>query len=290
MKKEHVAVVEMLLCSVLWSIAGIFIKLIPWNAIAIAGFRSLFSALTMLIYMGITRQRIRFNKNVVVSMVLLCSTFLAFVGANKLTTSANAIVLQFVAPVFILIYGAVFLHQKLTVLDTVTVFLTLGGIALFAIDGMESGHALGNAIGLLAGLFMAGMFICAGSTHGEEKMSGLLFGHLLTAAIGVPFAFFTPTAVNTVTVSSVIILGVVQLGIPYILLALASDYCPPLACSLLSVVEPLLNPVWVALFANEYPSALALVGGAVVLVTVTAWCILKDRQGKKISLPKGAED
>lgn len=277
MKKERVAILQMLLCSVLWSIAGIFIKLIDWNPLVIAGFRSLFAALTVLVYMLFTRQKILLNKNIVKSAFFLCGTFLCFVAANKFTTSANAIVLQFSAPVFIMLFSAVFKKQRFSGLDIATVALTLGGIALFAVDGIESGHTLGNLFGLGAGLFMAGMFLSVGAAKDEERMSGMLFGHLLTALVGIPFMAVSFPAFSLQSVGAVVILGVVQLGIPYVLLGLAAAHCPPLACSLLSAAEPLLNPVWVAIFAGEYPSALSLTGGVIVIVTVTVWCVLKDR-------------
>ena len=54
---------------------------------------------------------------------------------------------------------------------------------------------------------------------------------------------------------------------------------PPLVCSLIGALEPLLNPVWVFLFTGERPGLFALIGGAVVIVTITAWCIRRDRAG-----------
>ena len=110
----------MLCCAVLWSIAGIFIKMIDWNPLVIAGFRSLFSALTVLVFALVTKQKIFFNRNVAKSMFFLAATFLCFVGASKLTTSANAIVLQFTAPIFIMLFSAIFRHQKFSAVDILT--------------------------------------------------------------------------------------------------------------------------------------------------------------------------
>jgi len=72
-------------------------------------------------------------------------------------------------------------------------------------------------------------------------------------------------------------LEIIQLGIPYILLVISSKNCPPLACSLLGAVEPLLNPVWVFIFNGEKPGAFALIGGVVVIASVTMWCILQGK-------------
>ena len=99
MKKENIATLEMLLCAALWSIAGIFIKLIPWNGFAVAGMRSLIAGLTFAVYMLITKRRYICNKRTILGGVLAGSVYTCFTVANKLTTAANAIVLQFTAPV-----------------------------------------------------------------------------------------------------------------------------------------------------------------------------------------------
>jgi drug/metabolite transporter (DMT)-like permease len=274
----RISIIQMLLCSFLWSIAGIFIKLIDWNPFVIAGFRGLFAALTVAVYMLLTKKRVVVTKNVLLSMFFLSATFLCFVSANKLTSAANAIVLQFTAPVFILIFSAVFLRQKFRRSDILTVILTLAGISVFFLGSLDAGQALGNIIAVLSGIFMAGMYIAVGSTDEKEKMSGILFGHVLTALVGIPFAFFTEGSITQVSILSVIILGVFQLGIPYILLGLASKNCPALACSLIAAVEPLLNPVWVLIFSGESPGLFAVFGGVVIISAVTLQCILQSRR------------
>ena len=138
---------------------------------------------------------------------------------------------------------------------------------------MEGGYLFGNIVSIFAGLMMGVMYVCLGTSNGEDRISGTLLGHLFTAIIGIPFIAFTENHLNGTAFLCLIILGVVQLGIPYILLNFASQTCPPLACSLLGAVEPLFNPIWVALFANEIPGILAIIGGLIVIATVTFWCI-----------------
>ena len=101
----------MLVCATLWSIAGIFIKLIPWNGFAVAGLRSLIAGLTIAVYMLISRRRYVFNKRTLAGGIFAGSVYTCFTVANKLTTAANAIVLQFTCPVFIVIFSALFLRQ-----------------------------------------------------------------------------------------------------------------------------------------------------------------------------------
>lgn len=278
MTKERFAMIQMVICSVLWSIAGIFIKLIDCNPLVISGFRSLFSALTVLVFMMIAKMKFVFNKKVFLTAVCMSLAFLAFVTANKLTTAANAIVLQFTAPVFVLIISATILKQKLKTSDIVVTIITLLGISLFFIEELDGGHFLGNLIAVLAGFFLGVMFVCVGSIEINEKMTGTFLAHALTALVGIPFVFFTENTIDTTTFSYFILLGVVQLGIPYILLCFASRYTRPITASLLSVIEPILNPVWVAVFAHETPGIMAFLGGTIILVTITVWCVLSDKK------------
>ncbi|MDF1495028.1 DMT family transporter [Caproiciproducens sp. CPB-2] len=267
----------MAVCACLWSIAGIFIKLVPWNAMVIAGFRSLIAAAVVLIFMRMTGRRVKLNLSSLQSGVCIAATFFAFVSANKMTTAANAIVLQFTSPVFILIISALVFHQHFHRADLITVVITLFGISLFFFDKLGAGKLIGNCLAILAGLFMAGMYVITGRTDDDSRMSGILFGHLLTAVIGVPMIFIFPAPVSSTAVISVLALGVIQLGIPYILYGLAVKDCPPLACSLVGAIEPLLNPFWVFIFNGEQPGKFALLGGAIVIAAVTGWCVWRDR-------------
>ena len=278
--KQRTAIMQMVACSSLWSIAGIFIKLIDWNPFVIAGFRSLFAVMAETIYILATKQKIIINKNVLISMVFMTANSLCFISANKLTTAANAIVLQFTAPVFIVIFSVLFLRQKFKLSDLVTVFFTVVGMSIFFYSSLGKGQILGNALAVCNGVFTAGVYLMIGKTAKNEKMSCIVLGHSLTACIGIPFYFFTEGTISAVSVSAIIILGIFQLGIPYILYGLASVNCPPLACSLISAIEPLLNPVWVFLFNGEHPGALSIIGGMIVITAVTVQCILQDRQAR----------
>ena len=283
MDAKRKAILLMLLCATLWSTGGIFIKLIPWSPFVIAGWRSLIASGIVLFYFKAWKIKFRFNRRAVLNGLFMCLTFLGFVVANKLTTAANAIVLQFTAPVFLMVFSTVLFHEKFRRADIVAVIFTMVGIALFFLDQLKPGYLMGNCIAILAGASMAGMYLSMGKTDDETRMGGMLLGHLFTALVGIPFTFFTVTQVSTIPILCILALGIVQLGIPYILLALSSRNCPPLACSLLGAVEPLLNPVWVFLFAGEAPGVFALIGGVVVIASVTLWCIWQNKNSATAS-------
>ncbi|MEG1632437.1 MAG: DMT family transporter [Oscillospiraceae bacterium] len=287
-KQKNAAIIKVLVCAALWSIAGIFIKMIPWNSFVIAGLRSLTAGLVAFSYMRIRGMKLVVNKRSFLAGVALWLTMTLFVCANKLTTAANAIVLQFTAPVFIMLISAVFLGKRFTKADIITVLVTLFGISLFFFDKLEAGSLFGNLVALGAGVAFACYYISLGTSQEDGRLSAIVIANALTFIVSLPFIFITKPELTALPLLYIVILGVVQLGIPYVLLATAAEYCPPLACSLLGALEPLLNPVWVFLFDGEAPGTMALVGGAVVIATISLWCIYNDRAAKKIAATEAA--
>jgi len=284
MNKERIAIVQMLGCATLWSLAGIFFKLIPWNGVALAGIRSLIAGITFIVYMRFAGIPYVLNKKTFISGVLTACTYICFVCANKLTTAANAIVLQFTAPVFIVMYTSLVMKKPLRKPDLLVVLFTLLGIALFFIDQLQPGYVLGNIVAIVAGVFMAGIFISVGELEGEQRYSGVLNGQIITFIIGLPFALVTKPEFSLVPILAILVLGVFQLGTAYILYVKSSAHCPPLACCLLSAVEPLLNPIWVLIFDGERPGIFAFVGGIIVIVSITVWCIFGKEKAPEETL------
>ncbi|MBQ2960745.1 MAG: EamA family transporter [Oscillospiraceae bacterium] len=284
MNKERIAIVQMLVCASFWSIAGIFIKLIPWNGFAIAGMRSLISGITIFICMKLMGIDYVLNKKTFMTGLFTACVYICFVCANKLTTAANAIVIQYTCPVFIVIFEVLFYGKKARKQDVTVVLLTLGGIALFFFDQLEGGYILGNIVAIVAGMFMAGMFVTMGELEENQRFSGILNAQILTFLVGLPFFVFGGTQITGTSVLCILILGVIQLGLPYVLYIKATKYCPPLACSLLSTIEPLLNPVWVFIFDGERPGMYALIGGVVVIVSITVWCIFGQEKAPQEKL------
>ena len=275
------AFIEILLCSALWSIAGIFMKKIPWSGFAIASIRSLLAGGVVAVYMQAKKIRPMLNRRSILSGISLALTMTLFSLANKMTTAANAIVLQFTDPIWILLISAVVFRKKIRKADIIVVTLTFFGIALFFADGLSAGNIPGNLLALASGLTFALYYISLGESSERERMNAVLVGHELTFLIGLPFVFMTdPACITLQSDLFIVILGIFQLGIPYVLLAHASGRCPPLVCSLLGALEPLLNPVWVALFDGEMPGLLALIGGVIVIASILAWCIFNAKEEK----------
>lgn len=273
--KKRTAMLLMVVCALLWSIGGIFIKLISWSPLLITGTRSLIAAGILAGYMMIAKIPVKVCRYSIGAGIGLCGCCTLFVISNKLTTAANAIVLQYSAPVFILIISAWMFKQKLQKKEILAVAGTMIGIILFFFDQLAPGNILGNFTAILSGIFLAVMFVMVGQGGNDDsiRMSGILFAHLMTACIGIPLGLPGTHGFTGMEIVYLVILGVFQLGIPYALYAIASRDCPPLACSLIGMVEPLLNPVWVFLFVGETPGIFALLGAAIIITVVTWWCV-----------------
>ena len=278
-KARQTAMLMMAACAVLWSLGGIFIKLISWHPLLISGGRSLIAAAVVGLYMAWKKIPVKVCHYSVAAGISLCLCLLFFVVANKLTTAANAIVLQYTAPIFILLVNALFFGQKLRKKEVLAVLGTMAGTVLFFLDQLSPGNLLGNLLAILAGMFLGSMFAIVGQAGGDDsvRMSGILFAHILTALLGIPMGLPATTSCSGWEILYILILGVLQLGIPYVLYALASRDCPPLACSLIGMLEPLLSPVWVLIFAHEIPGVFALLGACVIIGVVTWWCVTDEK-------------
>lgn len=282
------SIAMMAVCSLMWSIGGICIKLIPWPAMLISGSRCLIATGVIALYMKVKKIPLRLNKKSLLAGAALAGTLTGFVAANKLTTAANAIVLQFTAPVFIMLLSALIYKKRFKKSDYLAVAFTLLGICMCFMDRMSTGSLSGNLIAIGSGFTYGSMYVINGESDPDSRMSGVFFGQFFAVLISIPFFFSAQVETSAVILSAVGLLGAVQLGIPYILLALASNHCPPLLCCLISAIEPLLSPLWVFLGSGELPGAAALVGGLLVVATVTVWNIWSDRQEAAIQNSQGA--
>lgn len=258
----------------LWSFGGLLIKLIPWDAITIVGTRAAIAAIIMAIYMK--KPHITFSLPVILGGLSVSATTILFVFANKLTTSANAIVLQYTAPIFIIILSALFLKKRVKALDMVAVLIVFAGIALFFFDQLGDGNILGIILGLISGITFSGIFLINQMPKSNPQES-ILLGNIINAIIAIPF-IVTNITFEFIPCLSIVLLGVFQLGLSYVLFSIGIKHTPPVLASLISVLEPLLNPVWVMLATGEKPGKWALIGGIIVIATIAAYSVLSTRK------------
>ena len=258
--------------ALLWSTGGLLVKLIVWPPLAIAGMRSAVAALTILLA---ARRPPRFTWSFaqVGGALGYAATVTLFVIATKSTTAANAVLLQYTAPVYVAVFGYRFLRERSSRFDWLIIAAALGGMALFSLDSLEFGSFWGNACGALSGLAFGGFILCMRKQKDASPLDTVLLGNILTAAVCLPFMF--ESAPGAVSWLGLVLLGVCQLGIPYMLYAAAVKSVTALEAALVPVLEPLLNPVWVFLFIGETPGPWAVFGGVLLLGSVTIYSAAK---------------
>ena len=270
------AIVFLVITAILWSLGGVLIKSIKWNAVAIAGMRSIIASIVLIIV--IKKPKITWSFAQVGAALAYSGTVILFVMANKITTAANAILLQYTAPIYVALFGAWFLKEKTKLFDWVVVFTVLGGMALFFLDHLNMNGVLGNIVAALSGVCFGFFAIFMRMQKEESPIESVLLGNIPTALIAIPFMLkSTP---NTQGWINLLVMGVVQLGIPYILYSMAIKHVTALEAILIPVIEPILNPIWVFLMIGETPGPWAILGGTIVIVAVTLRCVLATVRSK----------
>lgn len=264
------------LAAVLYSIGGLCIKVIPWNGMSINGGRNLIALAVIGGYLAATRHRPRVNRGVLLGAACICGTNTLFTLANKLTTAANAIVLQFTAPIFVILLSAAFFRKRPRKLDMAVCALVLLGVFLCCMDNLGAGGTLGNLLALCSGLTYAGVFLLNDMPKGDP-ISSVFWGGVASAAIGLPF-LLRETEFTPVALASLVILGAFQVGLAYIFLTIGLKTTPAVTASLVSGIEPALNPILVAVFYHETVGPAALAGAAIVLGVVVGYNVWRGRQ------------
>ncbi len=264
----HSRSVGLLLIAALgWSLAGVLFKFVQWPPLAAAGGRGLVAALFLLAARGRTL-RFTWSPLQLGTAVAYAGCTVLFAAANKLTTAANAILLQYTAPVWIALFGAWLLGEKSTRADWLTIGVVFTGMGVFLYDGLQLHNLPGIAVAMASGLFFAAMIILLRKQKDGSPIESIILGNLLGFFVGLP-AMWSAPPLSGGSAFALLLLGVVQLGLPYLLYARAIKHVTALEAVLLPVIEPILNPVWVMLFIGERPSPLAFLGGTIVLGAVT---------------------
>jgi drug/metabolite transporter (DMT)-like permease len=268
------AVGQLALAALFWSLAGLLIKSVGWPPLAVAGGRGLIAGLFLLATSRALRTRP--SRAVLIGAAAYAACTVSFCVATKLTTAANAILLQYTAPVWIALLGNWLLKEPARPLDWIVIAVVLCGMALFLADGLESGHFAGNAVAAASGVCFAAMTIALRRQKDGSPIDSIVLGNFLAFALGLPWIVRAQTLPGRGW-AALVLLGVVQLGFSYWLYSRAIRHVSALEAVLIPVVEPILNPVWVLLALGERPSGLSLAGGAIVLAAVTVRALASIR-------------
>lgn len=269
----------MLAAALLWSTGGLFIKWTTLSAYQLSFWRSLLAVLTVAIFTR--REGFGINGITVVTSILYAGLLLLFVVATKLTTAANAIFLQYTAPIYVLVLEPLFYKEKFRRGDLLTVMACIAGMTLFFVGKLRPQDVAGNLTALASGLFFAFYILLLRHSRSQQvnRASSVIYGNLLLVIALAPAGLAAIPIMTTHDVVAVSYLGIVQIGVAYTLFTLGmARGVRSLDAGIVGYIEPVLNPVWVFLLLGERPSQWALVGGAIIISAVLSHTIWGARK------------
>jgi len=273
--------IVILLSALAFSLGGLLIKLIPWSGASIAGGRCIFSSMVIGGYMYMSREKLIINKTTIISALLVSANMFCFVISTKFTTAANASILEYTAPIYIVIINFLFFKVKPNKVDIIVMLAVMFGVVFVFVDGLVIGSIPGNILAAFNGVLYALVLMMNGFKNGDS-LSSMFLGHVLSAIIGFWFVI-NETDFKTLTILYVATLGLVQSGLGYLLLAIGSKMTKPLNAALLASIEPVLNPVFVALFYGETMSMYAIVGFVIVIVSIVFHNVYNIKQKESLA-------
>ena len=273
------SVIFLLIAILFLSTSGLLIKLSSWDAIALNGARSLIAATVLWIYLR--RPNFTWSRAQVGGAIAYAVMIITFVQATRWTTAANAVFLQFTAPLWVALFGIWLLGERPRRSDWAAMISIALGMLLFFGDELSSTGLWGNLLAIFSGMCMALMFIALRKQKDGSPVETALLGNLIAGVIGLPFILFGDQPVNAREISIILFMGVFQLGLPFIVVTLAAKQLRAIEQILIQSLEPILNPIWVFLFVGERPSPSALVGAAVVTTAVIVHAIATSRRSNQ---------
>jgi len=273
-------------CSVLWSLAGVFIKSLQWNSFAIACGRSLVAAVFILACLR-GRIRLRFAPIQIFAGLASAMTMLLFVYANKATGAANAILLQYGAPIYTALIGFVFLKERPHPEQWIALAAVLGGMVLFFMDGLGRGHLAGDLAAVASGLTFAIYFVLMRAQKDGRPLESAFLANVLTAVIAFAFSLFLPAPrLDPKSVAIILVLGAFQIGLASALFAYGIKRAPALQNIIVAGIEPVLNPLWVFLATGETITGRSLAGGIIIIAAVMVSSVVTARRDAYRTQPK----
>ena len=268
------AVLLLLAAAVLWSLAGVLIKWVSLPALAVAGFRSAIALPVLLVFFG--RRAVNFSAAQLIGGLCYAATVTLFVAATKLTTSGNAILLQYTAPLHVALLSGWLLGERTRWFDWAAIAAVLCGMSLFFIDQLSADGLTGNILAILSGFCYACLIIAMRRQKDGSPAGSAILGNLFTALICLPWMVQAePSGTDWI---GLLLLGVFQLGLSYACYVVAIKHVTAMEAILIPALEPILNPLWTLLFMGERLGSWALLGGAVVILSIVFRAVMDYRR------------
>ena len=254
--------------ALLWSSAGVLVKLVSWNPIAIAGVRSAVAAVVIFLFLlRLHRPSVKWSTLQIGGALAFAGSQLFFVSAIKYTTAANAVFLQYAAPIYIALFGPWFLKERAKALDWFTIVVIAAGMLLFFRDDLTTEGYWGNICGILSGICFAWLIMFVRKARDESALEIVFLGNVVTALVALPFMFMSMPSLSSW--GGLLLLGIFNLGLPWVLYTVAIKHLRAIEAVLIQTLEPIANPLWVFIALGETVGPWALLGGGIVLFSVT---------------------
>ena len=257
-----------LLTGILWSLAGVFIKSLELHPLTIVFYRSLFASLFFSLFLG--KKGWTLSIPLLVSVVSYTAAVSSFVWANKLTTAANAIVLQYTAPIFVFLFVRLLFRETLSKANLVTLLVGMCGVGIIFAGSSGERDTEGVVVAILSGVLFSIYMTNLRFLKGFNPVILTFVNNLVCWLALFPLVTSVTSQLSLSLEEGVAlaIMGVVQLGIPYFLFSKGLESISLQEASLIVLIEPVLNPIWVALVVGEIPSAATLTGGGIILLSL----------------------
>ena len=279
MMKQSTSYTILIIAALMWSLGGLFIKLVNLNPMAITGIRSLGAAVVLLIY--IKKPKLYWNRYFFTGVLAYSMMVILYVISIRLTTAANAIFLEFTAPLYVVVFGYFLLNERINRFDIFAMVIIFLGMGLFFMDELSFYGFWGNILALLAGVCLALVTVLIRKEK-ESAFEIVFFGNALTTIICLPFIIQGFSSTTQVDWFIIFGLGILQLGIPYLLYTTALKYVSALDAILVGMLEPVFNPIWVYIFVGEAMGEWALIGAALVIIGTLGRVIIKQKLEVKL--------
>ena len=279
MMKQSTSYTILIIAALMWSLGGLFIKLVNLNPMAITGIRSLGAAVVLLIY--IKKPKLYWNRYFFTGVLAYSMMVILYVISIRLTTAANAIFLEFTAPLYVVAFSYFLLNERINRFDIFAMVIIFLGMGLFFMDELSFYGFWGNILALLAGVCLALVTVLIRKEK-ESAFEIVFFGNALTTIICLPFIIKGFSSTTQVDWFIIFGLGIFQLGIPYLLYTTALKYVSALDAILVGMLEPVFNPIWVYIFVGEAMGEWAFIGAALVIIGTLGRVIIKQKLEVKL--------
>ena len=275
---------HMVAAALLWGLAGVCVKSISWGSMSVVAARSVLAFIVLIIAKG--SFKIRFTKSNVLGALMTTATGALYVESIKLTTAGTAIVLQYVAPILVFLYAVLFQHRKAKPAEVILTAAVFGGIILSFADQLDPSHLLGNLLGLASGVTYAAQIIIQ-SRRDTDPGDSLLISCITSFAISFPFLFFDRgLSFDVKNVVWILVLGIFQYGMANVAFSRGIGKLEKVEASLILTIEPVFNPIPVAILCHEMMGPRAVAGALIVVVCVALYAMLPALENGSRHKPK----